>query len=79
MAKTHPLDHAYDLLLDDFTTTSAVYDPDCYICADPEFAQMGLPLCYECDNCNGHVPADDSICTNCGFCQLSGQYIEVES
>lgn len=48
---------------------------DCYICLDPEFAQMGLPLCYPCPRCeadetlthSGHVPADDTICTECGF------------
>ena len=44
-----------------------VYSQACYICNDPEFAQMGLPLCYACVKCKGHVAADDSRCSNCGF------------
>jgi hypothetical protein len=28
---------------------------------------MGLPLCFKCERCNGHVPADDSVCDDCGF------------
>jgi len=51
-----------------------VYRDDCYICVDPEFAQMGLPLCYPCPQCSakegkvaGHVPADDVCCTVCGY------------
>lgn len=40
---------------------------DCYICVDPEFELMGLPLCYKCPFCEdgGHVPADDTVCTHC--------------
>jgi hypothetical protein len=45
-------------------STTTVYSEDCYICRDPEFAMMGLPLCYPCAKCNGHVPADDTICEN---------------
>lgn len=41
-----------------------VYNPTCYICTDPEFALMGLPLCYKCYLCGAHVPADDMICDN---------------
>jgi hypothetical protein len=70
---THPSDPAYDLLTDDFTSTPepGVFDEHCYICTDPEFAQMGLPLCRPCPICQltgipGHVPADDSLCTLCG-------------
>lgn len=48
-------------------STTTVYNEHCYICRDPEFALMGLPLCFPCHNCKGHVPADDSICTDCGF------------
>ena len=50
-----------------------VHDPSCYICRDPEFSLMGLPLCKSCPNCKenngspGHVPADDVECTVCGF------------
>lgn len=70
-----PGDPAYYLLTDDFTTTPTVHDPNCYICNDPEFAQMGLPLCKPCQQCSakqdgkeaGHIPADDVICTVCGF------------
>lgn len=65
--RTSPDDPAYALLLDDFTTTPTVYNPRCYICRDPEFAQMGLPLCYACPECGGHIPADDPICDDCGL------------
>lgn len=65
---TQPTDPAYALLLDDFTTTPipGIYREACYICTDPEFAQMGLPLCYACPSCGGHVPADDTVCSDCG-------------
>lgn len=44
-----------------------VHRDDCYICRDPEFALMGLPLCRKCRKCaDGHVPADDSVCSDCG-------------
>lgn len=68
-----PSDPAYHLLTDGFTSTPVVHDPKCYICNDPEFAQMGLPLCKPCPDClakrqvDGHVPADDSVCSVCGF------------
>ena len=38
----------------------------CYICEDPEYALMGLPLCTACPKCSGHVAADDSCCDDCG-------------
>jgi hypothetical protein len=41
-----------------------IYRSDCYICTDVEFALMGLPLCYPCPDCGGHIPADDMICEN---------------
>lgn len=64
---TLPDDPAQALLNDDFRTTPTVYWPDCYICNDPEFAQMGMPLCKPCPDCEaGHVPADDVECSNCG-------------
>jgi hypothetical protein len=47
-------------------STTTVFDANCYICKDEEFALMGLPLCYPCTKCKGHVPADDTICTVCG-------------
>jgi hypothetical protein len=72
-----PDDPAYWMLFDEFTSTPAkgVYDPFCYICRDPEFAQMGLPLCRKCPKCsknpevedNGHIPADDDRCTVCSY------------
>jgi hypothetical protein len=67
--KMKPSDPAYWMLSDDFTTTpvKGLYRDYCYICRDPEFAQMGLPLCYECPECKGHVAADDTICDDCGY------------
>ncbi len=68
-----PGDPAYWMLLDDFTSTPVVHRDDCYICRDPEFAQMGLPLCRKCPECvrqgrgDGHIPADDAACTDCGY------------
>lgn len=41
-----------------------VYSENCYICTDPEFALMGLPLCRKCPICGGHVAADDYMCDN---------------
>lgn len=55
------------MLFDGHTTepVEGVYRASCYICRDPEFAMMGLPLCYACQKCGGHVPADDIKCTDC--------------
>lgn len=61
-----PGDPAEWMLYDEYTSTPVTYNENCYICNDPEFAQMGLPLCRKCLNCGGHVPADDDICTDCG-------------
>ncbi len=66
---TQPTDRAYFLLLDGHTSTPdlSIFREHCYICRDPEFAQMGLPLCKPCEDCKvGHVPADDVICDDCG-------------
>lgn len=55
-----PNDPSRWMLHDEFVTTPAVFQAGCYICEDSEYAQMGLPLCYACPNCdNPHVPADD--------------------
>lgn len=68
-----PSDPAFVLLLDDFTSTPEVHRDGCYICEDPEFAQMGLPLCRRCPDCvrngrgDGHIAADDGICGDCGY------------
>lgn len=48
------------------STTTVPKRKGCYICEDPEFALMGLPLCYPCNKCGGHVPADDAVCSDCG-------------
>jgi hypothetical protein len=47
-------------------STSSVYSESCYICRDPEYALMGLPLCYPCSKCGGHIAADDCQCDDCG-------------
>jgi hypothetical protein len=64
MTQMKPSDPAYWMLLDGVTSTPTVCNNDCYICNDPEFAQMGLPLCYPCCFCGAHVPADDIVCDN---------------
>jgi len=56
-------EHDVNRLDQSFTT---VYRDGCYICEDPEFAQLGLPLCYPCNACGGHCQADDSVCDDCG-------------
>ena len=68
MAKMNPVDPAYWMLFDEFITTPnpRVYRGYCYICRDPEYARMGLPLCYACEVCGGHVAADDTYCDDCG-------------
>lgn len=55
------------LLNDGFTSTPVrgLYREHCYICRDPEYARMGLPLCYPCWSCGGHVAADDTRCDDC--------------
>lgn len=68
-----PSDPAYWMLKDGFTSTPEVHKDGCYICEDPEFAAMGMPLCKPCPKCSaergepaGHVPADDECCDDCG-------------
>ena len=48
------------------SSTDAPFRSSCYICTDPGFARRGLPLCRTCSGCQGHVPADDSVCSDCG-------------
>lgn len=43
-----------------------IHRDGCYICEDPEFELMGLPLCTVCTKCAGHVAADDTRCDDCG-------------
>lgn len=69
-----PDDPAYWMLEQDLAdpskrSTATVHRKGCYICEDREFALMGLPLCYPCDKCRGHVPADDSVCSDCNHDQ----------
>lgn len=59
-------DPCYFMLEDGHETRPETHNPDCYICRDPEFAQMGLPLCRKCPICGGHVAADDTRCDDCG-------------
>jgi hypothetical protein len=75
-------DPAYWMLKDGHTSTPQVYRDGCYICEDPEFAQMGLPLCRPCPQCMrnaenegqmGHIAADDEVCDDCGY-NLAEEY-----
>jgi hypothetical protein len=52
--------------------SSAPHDDDCYICRDPEFALMGLPLCFACRVCGAHVAADDPTCGACNHDHSEG-------
>ena len=49
-----------------------VFSPTCYICRDPEYSLVGLPLCRACSHCGGHIAADDSVCDDCGFDDSDG-------
>jgi len=69
MAKLPLDDVCQELLKDDYVSSPVIFDANCYICNDPEFAQMGLPLCYACRFCGGHVAADDVMCDVCGRIQ----------
>lgn len=67
-----PSDPAYWMLQEGLHDPSkrskqeAPYRSRCYICRDPEFSLMGMPLCFACYVCGGHVAADDSVCDDCG-------------
>lgn len=76
-----PHDPAFWMLLDGKTSTPVVYREGCYICEDPEFAAMGLPLCRPCPECvrerlvicpacNGKRTQDGK--TPCPTCQALG-------
>lgn len=47
----NPSDPAFFMLLDGHVTVPVVHRDGCYICEDPEFAAMGLPLCSPCPDC----------------------------
>ena len=66
-----PDDPAFWMLFDGVTSTPTVHNENCYICRDPEYAQMGLPLCYPCFLCKAHVQVDDGTCDN-GHAQPRG-------
>lgn len=64
-------DPAHALLTDRMVTVPRVHREGCYICADMEYARMGLPLCSPCCECTrrgeaGHIAADDGECDICG-------------
>jgi len=72
--RTKRTDPAYVLLRQgllnpEMRSVKTVHRDGCYICEDPEFSLMGLPLCTPCKKCEGHVPADDSTCDACGWNQ----------
>lgn len=78
MPETPPDDPAYWMLQKGrsdptWRSTPEVFEAGCYICEDPEYALMGLPLCKPCPMCQreggseGHVPADDTVCSVCGY------------
>jgi hypothetical protein len=66
-----PSDPAYWMLEEGLSdpskrSTPTVHRDGCYICDDPEFSLMGLPLCFGCHVCGEHVAADDCVCEECG-------------
>lgn len=77
VAKMKSNDPAYWMSSDGVETTTNVFNKHCYICNDPEFAQMGLPLCYACLVCGAHVAADDGVCDN-GHDQPECPHYELE-
>lgn len=73
-APTKRTDLAHALLEDDYTSTPVIHHRGCYICNDPEFAQMGLPLCRVCPRCEGHIAADDTTCDDCGLDEVDEHF-----
>ncbi len=67
-----PTDPAYWMLTDGYETVPVTHSAFCYICNDPEYAQMGLPLCRVCPSCGGHIAADDCECDDCDFIEPDG-------
>jgi hypothetical protein len=58
----NPSDPAYWMLLDGHVSTPVVHLDGCYICEDPEFAQMGMSLCTPCPEC---VRQRMEVCGTC--------------
>jgi hypothetical protein len=57
-------------------THKEIYKASCYICTDPEFALMGLPICKPCPLCGVHWAADDAECDD--GCDIYGYYQDGE-
>jgi len=57
----NPSDPAHWMLFAGHQSIPVVHREGCYICEDPEFAAMGLPLCSPCPNCVRQM----EICTAC--------------
>lgn len=57
-------------------THPEIYNPNCYICRDPEFALMGLPVCKPCPICGAHWAADDGVCDE--GCDVMGYYERID-
>jgi hypothetical protein len=47
----NPMDPAHVLLFTGYQSVPVVHLDGCYICEDPEFAAMGMPLCSPCPDC----------------------------
>lgn len=81
---TQDTDPAAWMLHDGFTSTPMVFRAGCYICEDPEFARMGLPLCRKCPECvrqgrgPGHIAADETACDECGYEETPADYPQPE-
>lgn len=78
-----PSDPAYFLLErgrrdPSFRTPTPIFKKGCYICEDPEFSMMGLPVCKPCpvlvdgQPCGAHWAADDSVCDK--GCDVQADY-----
>jgi len=73
-AQMNTTDPAYWMLNSGHVSSTTIHRDSCYICRDPEFAQMGMPLCQPCPRCTekagqdaGHIAADDFVCDDCEF------------
>lgn len=58
----NPSDPAFWMLLDGHESIPVVHLDSCYICRDPEFAAMGMPLCSPCPQC---VRERMNLCAAC--------------
>lgn len=70
-----PADDPARVMMDNLATFSVptIYREFCYICRDPEFAMIGMSLCYPCQKCGEHNAADDGPeCPHCGYDHQDG-------